>query len=305
MKRVLVTGGTGFIGRQALPLLTEHGYEVHASWSSAAGEEMPEVSWHRCDLLDTATAAALVEQLRPTHLLHLAWYAVPGKYWDAAQNALWVEASLGLLTAFADAGGRRATLAGTCAEYDWSGTNERPGVLSEATTPLVPDTYYGTCKHALRTVSEGLAARREVSFSWGRIFFVYGPHEHPDRLVSSLARALVRGEPAPTSEGSQRRDFLHVRDVAAAFVELLDSGVEGAVNIGSGTAVPVRDVVRAIATAAGRPDLVQWGALAQRPGDPPLLEADVRRLRNEVGWSPGIALEEGIARTVEWWKTNP
>jgi nucleoside-diphosphate-sugar epimerase len=299
VKRVLVTGGTGFIGRQALPQLAEHGYEVHASWATAPGEDMPGVTWHRCDLLDTATAAALVEQLRPTHLLHFAWYAVPGKYWDADQNALWVEASLGLLAAFADAGGRRATLAGTCAEYDWS-----EGVLSEHNTPLVPATYYGTCKHALRTVAEGLAARREVSFSWGRIFFVYGPHEHPDRLVSSLARALVRGEPAPTSEGSQRRDFLHVRDVAAAFVALLDSGVEGAVNIGSGAAVPVRDVVTAIATAAGRPDLVQWGALPQRPGDPPLLEADVRRLRDEVGWTPGIPLEEGIARTVEWWKTN-
>jgi nucleoside-diphosphate-sugar epimerase len=143
-----------------------------------------------------------------------------------------------------------------------------------------------------------------VSFSWGRIFFVYGPHEHPDRLVSSLARALVRGDPAPTSEGAQRRDFLHARDVAGAFVALLNSDVEGAVNIGSGAAVPVRLVVETIADAAGRPDLVEWGALPQRPGDPPLLEADVRRLRDEVGWRPGVPLVEGIRSTVEWWKAN-
>jgi len=298
--RVLVTGGTGFIGRHALPLLAELGYEVHASWSSAPGEERPGVRWHRCDLLHPAAAASLIEAVRPTHLLHLAWYAVPGKFWDAAENARWVEASLGLLAAFADAGGRRATLAGSCAEYDWS----RQGILSEAGTPLAPTTYYGTCKHALRAVAEGLAARRGVSFSWGRIFFVYGPHEHPDRLVSSLARALTRGEEAPTSKGTQRRDFLHARDVAAAFVALLDSGVEGAVNIGSGAAVAVRDVVAAVAAAAGRPELVRWGALPQRPGDPPVLEADVSRLVDEVGWRPSVPLEEGIERTVEWWKAN-
>jgi nucleoside-diphosphate-sugar epimerase len=66
----------------------------------------------------------------------------------------------------------------------------------------------------------------------------------------------------------------------------------------------VRDVVAAVAAAAGRPDLVEWGALPQRPGDPPLLEADVRRLADEVGWRPSVGFEEGIARTVEWWKAN-
>lgn len=303
MTRVLVTGGTGFIGRHALTLLAERGHDVHATWSSAPGEQTPGVTWRRCDLLDTAAARALVEEVRPTHLLHFAWYAVPGKFWDSEQNAHWVQASLGLLSAFAAAGGRRATLAGSCAEYDWS-AGERPGLLSEATTRLEPATYYGTAKDALRAVAEGYAARTGVSFAWGRIFFVYGPHEHPDRLVSSLARALVRGEPAPTSEGSQRRDFLHARDVAGAFVALLDSTVEGPVNIGSGKAVPVRDIVAAVANAAGRPDLVRWGELPQRPGDPPLLEADARRLRDEVGWAPGVPLEKGIADTVEWWKAN-
>lgn len=300
MTRVLVTGGTGFVGRHALPLLAARGGEVHATWSTASGDDESGVTWHHCDLLDPAAVSALVAAVRPTHLLHFAWYAVPGKFWDAAQNASWVEASLGLLAAFAEAGGRRVTFAGSCAEYEWA-----EGVLSEAVTPLVPATYYGTSKNALREVAEGFAARRGVSFSWGRIFFVYGPHEHPDRLVSSLARALVRGEGAPTSEGSQRRDFLYAGDVADAFVSLLESSVEGAVNIGSGAAVPVRDIVAAIAAAAGRPDLVEWGALPQRPGDPPLLEADVRRLRDEVGWRPAVPLDEGIARTVEWWKANP
>ena len=288
MKRVLVTGATGFIGRHAAPLLWERGYEVHGGGREAA------------DLLDPAAAESLVREIRPSHLLHFAWYAVPGKFWTAPENAVWVEASIRLLRAFADAGGERAVMSGSCAEYDWSGD----GVLSEDRTPLRPGTYYGVCKRALADVGRGLAAERGFGFAWGRIFFAYGPHEQPGRLVSQVAEALVRGEPAPTSEGTQRRDFLHARDVAGAFVALLDSTVEGAVNIGSGDAVAVRDVVARIASAAGRPELVRWGEVPQRAGDPPVLEADVARLRDEVGWRPSISLDEGIGETVEWWKAN-
>jgi nucleoside-diphosphate-sugar epimerase len=267
---------------------------------AAPGAGAADVRWHAADLLDAPQRRALAAAVGASHLLHLAWYAEPGAFWTAPENAAWVEASIRLLRVFADHGGKRVTMSGSCAEYDWTGA----GRLSEHDTPVRPATYYGRCKAALASVGEGLAAERGFSFSWGRIFFVYGPHEQPGRLVSQVAEALVRGEPAPTSEGNQRRDFLHARDVAAAFVALLDSDVTGAVNIGSGSAVPVRQVVSEIADAAGRPDLVRWGEVPPRPGDPPLIEADVGRLRDEVGWRPAISLAEGIRETVEWWKAN-
>ena len=83
----------------------------------------------------------------------------------------------------------------------------------------MPATLYGTAKHALHTLVE----RSGVSAAWGRVFFVFGPHEHPARLASSVASALVRGEPAETGPGTQVRDFLYSEDLAAAFVALLDS----------------------------------------------------------------------------------
>ena len=278
MSRVLVTGATGFIGSHAVRALEERGHEVHAAQG---------------DLLDPGTAAEVVAAAGATHLLHLAWYAVPGKFWTAPENEAWVEATLRLLRAFYTAGGRRAVGAGTCAEYDWTG----PGLLSETATPLRPATLYGQAK--ARTFEAG-AALGELS--WGRVFFLYGPGEHPDRLVSSVARKLLAGEEAPTTEGSQVRDFLHVADVAGAFAALVDSDVTGAVNVGSGQPVTVRAVVDEVARAAGRPDLLRPGALPQRAGEPPNLVADVGRLRDEVRFRPRYDLESGIKSTVNYWK---
>jgi nucleoside-diphosphate-sugar epimerase len=302
VSRVLLTGGTGFIGRQAVPPLLEAGHEVHATFSRASGEARPGLTWHRANLLDPGDAEALMSKVRPTHLLHFAWYAAHGKFWEAPENLPWAEATQRLFRLFAEARGLRAVLAGSCAEYDWSALGDE--ACSERSTPLVPATLYGKSKHETHSAAEALAAEAGVSLAWGRIFFVYGPYEHPARLVPSLARSLLADEPAPTSEGSQLRDFLHSADVGSAFVSLLGSDVQGAVNIGSGESTPVSRVVDLIAAATGRPDLVRRGELDQRPGDPPVLVADVQRLGDEVGWKPGLSLEAGIEQAVEWWRKS-
>src|SRR3954452_23524389 len=139
--RVLVTGATGFIGHHLPELLSSRGFEV-ATVSRAGG----------VDLLEPGAPERVVAEVQPTHLLHLAWYAEPGKYWTSPENVRWVEASLALLRAFAAGGGRRAVLAGTCAEYDWA-----HGFCSEGVTPLAPWTLYGPSKHALREMAESFA----------------------------------------------------------------------------------------------------------------------------------------------------
>ena len=154
----------------------------------------------------------------------------------------------------------------------------------------------------MQEVGAAFAQEAGISFAWGRIFFLYGPREHANRLVSAVARSLLAGHEVPTTEGWQVRDFMHVEDVAGAFCMLLDSGVEAPVNIASGIPVTVREVVAAIAAAAGRPELVQWGAQPMRDGEPPLIVGDARRLRAEVGFSPGYDLEAGLRHTVDWWR---
>jgi len=297
--RVLVTGASGFVGRRALAALRGRGLEVHAVARRPPGEGSPGVGWHAADLLQDGARRALLERVGATHLLHLAWYAEPGAFWAARENAPWVAASVRLVEEFADAGGERAVLAGTCAEYDWTA----PQPLRED-APVRPSSFYGVCKDATRRVTEGLAQRLGLSLAWGRIFFLYGPEEDERRLVASVARALAAGERAAISEGSQRRDFLHVDDVAGGFAALVDSAVTGPVNVASGEGATVRHVAESLARSAGRPDLLDVGAVPSRAGEPPEIVGDAGRLRHEVGFTPAIDLRDGLQRTVDWWREH-
>jgi nucleoside-diphosphate-sugar epimerase len=296
VKRVLVTGAAGFIGRHCLPLLAD-AYEVHAVTRNPAPLET-EVVWHHVDLLDLEQARTLIRRVRPSYLLHLAWITQPGKYWTSVENLTWVQSSLALLQEFAAGGGERVVMAGTCAEYEWS---EERGRLSEATTPLRPATLYGECKNALQGMLAAFAREAGLSSAWGRVFLLYGPGEHPSKLVGSVVKALLEARAAPCSRGEQRRDFLYVEDAAAAFVALLSSHVTGPVNVASGQPVAVKDVVLTVAELCGRRDLIQLGTLAER-AEPAMLVADVGRLFDEVGWRPEFDLRSGLQATISWWR---
>lgn len=299
--RLLVTGATGFVGRAVLPAVVGRFDEVHAVARNRPAESPDGVVFHPADVLDPVQAARLFAEVRPTHLLHLAWVAKPGAFWTSPENLDWLAASVRLLRAFAEAGGRRFVGVGTVAEYDWTALPP-DGLCDESATPLRPATLYGSAKDALCRTLAAFAKTAGLSWAWGRLFWLHGPHEPPGRLVSSVADALRSGWPAECSAGTQRRDFLHTSDAAAALAALTASPVEGVVNIGSGRAVAVADLVTRFAERLGRPDLLRLGARPTPPGEPPVIAATTRRLCDEVGWSPRLGWEEGIAETAEWWK---
>lgn len=285
MKRVLVTGGTGFVGRPASAALRARGIDVVAVGRGDA------------DLLDPSTVVALCDEVRPTDLLHLAWCATPGVFWTAEENVDWLAATLRLAGAFAEAGGRRFVLGSSGAVYA-----PEAGACDEETSELRPTSLYGTCKLSAARQLAGGAAVLGIDVAEARLFQLYGPGEHPDRLVPSVTRALLRGDEARCTEGEQRRDFIHIGDAGEALAALVLSDLTGPVNIGTGTSATVADVVVRIAAAVGRPDRVRLGALASNPDEPALVVAGTRRVRGELGWRPGHTLDSGLAETVEWWR---
>src|SRR3989344_3646194 len=174
MRRAVVTGASGFIGRQCLVPLIERDYEVHALFSHKQIESDTRVVWHQVDLLDNDASAKLLAKVRPTHLLHFALYVDPRDYKTSPENSRWVEATRKLLHAFHASGGTRAALAGTCMEYDWSAPQD---ALVEDSSPVTPASPYGKAKNETRIAAEEFANRSGLSLAWGRIFYLYGPHE--------------------------------------------------------------------------------------------------------------------------------
>lgn len=295
--RVLVTGASGFIGRFVLAELARRGVEAVAS-ARHARPDIADVEWIASDLLHPGACDALLRAAAPTHLVHLAWYAAPGLFWRAPENLDWAAATIQLVRAFAARGGQGAMFGGTCAEYGW----DRP-VLSETDRPA-PATFYGRVKDATRAAVVAAADEFGIPCGWGRVFWLYGPHEAAGRLISDASACLLRGEEIACSEGQQRRDFLHVEDVAAAFVAGVLNGWSGPLNIGSGQAVAVRDVLEAIGKLTDRCELIRFGARPTTPGEPPELAADTALLRNRLGFLPQYTLDDGLAATVAWWRAR-
>jgi nucleoside-diphosphate-sugar epimerase len=293
--RLLLTGATGFVGRQVLPQLVET-FDVHCcsrSERSSAG-----LTWHMADLRDADQCRRLVTDIRPEYLVHLAWNTEQDRFWEAADNDDWLEGGRALCRAFAANGGARLVVTGSCAEY--AGHSLQPRREIEDECNALPATRYGRAKlELLRSLRE-----LNVRYAWARIFFPYGAGEGERRLVPSIARALLRGEPADCSSGRAIRDFIDVGELGRALAMLVTSDVNGSINLGQGKSTRIADVANLLGELAGRPDLIRLGARIDRPNEPEILVPDLGRQRSHLGFEPRIGLREGLAAALGWWSVQ-
>ena len=255
-----------------------------------------ESSGYMADLLRQSDRIQLIKIALADILVHLAWQTLPGKFWTASDNVDWANASNHLIETFFEAGGQRAIVAGSCAEYDWSYA-EKP--LTEA-SPCRPTSLYGSCKLESYRHCEQLIVHG-ASIAWGRLFFLCGPREHPARFIPEIIRPLLVGKTAEMREGSQVRDFLHIDDAGRAFAELVDKNLTGAVNIASGIGVSLVDLARSVHKRIGFGHL-NVGAFPIRQKAPPRLIAGVQRLRNEVEFQNELDLQAALDSCIEYWR---
>ncbi|CAN7542111.1 NAD-dependent epimerase/dehydratase family protein [Rhizobium sp. LjRoot258] len=269
MGKVLITGASGFVGRHLLRTLVAQGADVRAVLRPNAVEKV-----------QTIAAIEVVESPSPFSesetwwadalggidtIVHLAWYAEPGKYLTAPENLDCLTGTLTMAKAAAKASVRRFVGVGTCFEYDVSF-----GKLS-IETPLKPLTPYAAAKAAaFMALSQWLPAQ-SVEFAWCRLFYLYGEGEDERRFVPYLRKSLEAGQRADLTEGRQVRDFMDVRDAAARICEVTFGKATGAINVCSGVPVTVRELAERIADQYGRRDLLNFGARPDNLVDPPFV----------------------------------
>ena len=278
---VLVTGAAGFVGRAGVDALARRGSAVVA----------PGVDRPRVDLTDPAAVDSLVAAAGAETLVHAAWYGGDDRI-DSPRNADWVRHTGRLVESCLRAGGRRVVTLGTCFEFAFV-----DGPLQEEHTPLRPHSAYGAAKVAMAADVASRCLEHGAVACHARVGFVYGPGERPPRLVPALVESLLEGRRFAATAGTQRRDYLFVDDVASAVALLAAADVAGAVNVGSGKAIRVAELISAFATEVDALELVDFGARPLRPGDPECIELSVRRL-TALGWQAEVPLVEGVRRTV-------
>ncbi len=296
MKKVLLTGSTGFVGRQTIPFLIQKGYEIHTVSTQENYTHHSGVIGHKCDLFNLAETSDLIQKVKPSHLLHFAWITTPGKCLISPENLTWMEASLRLIRLFVENGGKRIVVAGSCAEY------ESTPLCKEDDNSFKSTTFYGQCKRSLYLILENFARQANFELAWGYIFYLYGPHERQDRFLPSIIRGIFQKKEIPLTEGLQIRDFLHVREAAEGFVELLDSAAQGCYNIASGKGISIRKMVELVTKKIGGHDLLKFGGRPRALFDPPELVANINKFKINVSWEPSLTLEDGLDEVIEWWR---
>jgi nucleoside-diphosphate-sugar epimerase len=250
------------------------------------------------DLVAFENVNTYLQEIKPELCIHLAWYAVPGKYLNSQENLNSLQASLNLLSQLAEVGCRRFIGIGTCFEYDLD-----IGYLSESSLTK-PITLYAATKVALATVLRQFAQITEMEMAWIRLFYQYGPMEDERRLIPAIITSLLRDEVVKITKGEQIRDFLHIEDVASAIWAVAKSNVSGVVNVGSGQPVTVGQIALELGNLLGKPDLIHLGALPYRPNDPMFICANNELLRKQTDWMPKYNLTTGLKNTIEWYKDH-
>lgn len=265
---VLLTGATGFVGRHVLRFLEEQGVQVRVvvregKQIQLANSKGVERIVTTPDLFAESLAWWAEVCTGIDTVIHLAWYAEPGKYLQSVKNIDCLSGTLCFAKGAMQAGVRRFIGIGTCAEYDLSS-----GLLS-VETPLKPATPYAATKAAAYMALSQCLTNQGLEFAWCRLFYLYGDGEDARRLVPYLRTMLAAGKPAELSSGDQVRDFLDVREVARMIVETALGKVQGPVNICSGIPITVRQIAERIADEYGRRDLLRFGARPDNLIDPP------------------------------------
>ncbi len=266
-KRVLITGATGFVGRQVLRRIVENDVLVTAVLR-AGSEQRLEVHKKIASVItsvdifsENADWWANVCQSIDI-IIHCAWYAEPGKYLQAAVNLDCLRGTLDLAKGAAVARVRRLVGIGTCFEYDVSF-----GELS-VETPLLPLTAYAGAKAAAYLSLSQWLPTQSMEFAWYRLFYLYGEGEDARRLVPYLRKKLAVGQVAELTSGDQIRDFIDVRDAGRMIADASLSKEVGATNICSGIPVSVRQLAERVADEYGRRDLLRFGARPENLMDP-------------------------------------
>jgi UDP-glucose 4-epimerase len=295
-QRILVTGANGFIGAHLCRRLCLEGAEVHAVYRSQRPVDAGDQRWWQADLADLEAVKKIVGQARPEVIFHLASHVkgAPGLEHVLPTFRSNLQSTINLLSVAAETNCRRVVLTGSLAE---------PEVENGETFPSAP---YAAAKWAASGYARMFHALYKLPVLIARVFMVYGPAQIDlTKLIPYVTLSLLQGKTPKISSGERLVDWIYVSDVVNGFLALAQaSDVDGAtLDLGSGSLVSIRDIVQQLAATIGGGINPEFGALRDRPLEPTRI-AKTAETFARIGWKPQVALQEGLERTVDWYRSE-
>lgn len=303
--RCLVTGASGHLGSYVSRLLLGHGHDVAVIVRQQSNlwrisDVLSQTKLIRGDLATIDHVVSEVMSLSPQIVFHLAWYGVTGEYHNDLNKINYnVIGSLRLLQAAQESGCTCWVGIGSQAEY-----GRCQGVLRE-NLPTRPRTTYGITKLHVGRLSRELCEMTGIRYLWLRLLATYGPKDNIQHLIPKVTLELLARKKPAVTHGEQRWDYLYVEDAAEAICQAaLNSEAQGVFNLGSGEVHSVRSIVERIRDLIDPSLPLGFGEIPYHRGQIMHLQADITRLQKIIGWSPRFALDEGLRRTVDWYRKN-
>ncbi len=265
--RILVTGANGFIGKQVIKRLVK--YDVNIS--CLVRERVDLNKELKSDLIEKVIVEDLFDTSDPQvkkslkdsdTIIHLAWYAEPGKYLSSEKNIDCLTGSINLIKEFVKLGGQKVIGVGTCAEYQ---ETEETITID---TPLSPTNLYASCKVALFYALSSYLMNKKVDFSWCRLFYLYGEGEDKRRFLPYLVNKLESNQEALLTKGDQIRDFLDVQEAGRRIADVSMRSKSGVFNICSGEPITIREFAEEVARKYGKQHLLKFGARQENIFEP-------------------------------------
>ncbi len=303
MKRVLLTGGTGFVGANLARHLLAGGHDVHLlvrpSFNPWRIEEIrSSIRLVETDLLDAADTARAVAEVRPDWVFHLAAH---GAYsWQNDIQRIFqtnLLATVNLLEACRKTGFESFVHTGSSSEY---GFKDHSPDEQEWVDPNSP---YAAAKASATQLCRLVSRSADLHVVTLRLYSAFGPFEDPGRLMPTLIREGLLGRFPPMADPRTARDFIHVGDVCSACLAAAASPAleRGSVfNIGTGIQTTLAELTGLARRLLGISQEPVWGSYDNRTWDTPVWVCNRARAKAQLNWQPALTLEQGLAATIEW-----
>ena len=308
MKRVIITGATGFVGANLARRLLRDGHELHllvrqgyAPWRIDQLRE--DVHLHAVDLADQENLERIVGSIRPEWIFHLAVHGAYSSQQDVRQIIQTnIVGTVNLVEACAKIGFDAFVNTGSSSEY---GFKDHAPLEQEW---IDPNSYYAVTKASATLFCRYTAHSKRLHIPTLRLYSAYGPYEEPTRLMPTLIMRGLRGDLPPLVNPDIARDYVYIADVDTAY--LLAATVQGqesgaVYNVGTGVQTSLRDVVDVARRVMSIDTQPEWGSMLERSWDTNVWVANRHKIQAELGWRPQYTFEQGFQAMVDWYRDHP